>query len=105
MLWTQVLHLRQDLTALQERAPYLAAVLEASRAVLNTSPTSPIRDLDTAGSIDQGQAAEEQMLEERRQAARDWDAAVDQVRRIEGFGHFLRPVPFTDLRAAATEGP
>ena len=45
------------------------------------------------------------MLEERRRAARDWDAAVDQIRRIEGFEHFLRPVPFTDLRAAASGGP
>ena len=38
MLWTQALHLRQDLAALQERAPDLAAVLEASRAVLNSLP-------------------------------------------------------------------
>ena len=45
------------------------------------------------------------MLEERRQAARDWDVAVDQIRQIEGFEHFLRPVPFTDLRAAASGGP
>ena len=45
------------------------------------------------------------MLEERRRAARDWDAAVDQIRQLEGFEHFLRPVPFTDLRSAAGEGP
>ena len=45
------------------------------------------------------------MLEERRRAARDWDAAVDQIRQIKGFEHFLRPVPFTDLRAAASDGP
>ena len=41
MLWTQALHLRQDLAALQERAPDLAAVLEASRAVLNTLLRQP----------------------------------------------------------------
>ena len=35
MLWTQASHLRQDLAALQEHAPDLAAVLEASRAILN----------------------------------------------------------------------
>ena len=105
MLWTQALHLRQDLAALQERAPGLAAVLEASRAVLNSLATSLIRDPDTAGDVDQVQAAEQRMLEERRRAARDWDAAVDQIRRIEGFEHFLRPVPFTDLRAAASGGP
>jgi tetratricopeptide (TPR) repeat protein len=105
MLWTQALHLRQDLAALQARAPGLAAVLEASRAVLDTSSTSMVPGLDTAGDADRVQATEQQMLEQRRQAARDWDAAVDQIRRIGGFEHFLRPVPFTDLRAAATGGP
>ena len=105
ILWTQALHLREDLAALGERAPGLAAVLEASRAVLNTSFTGAARDPDAIGDVDQVQAAEQQMLEERRQAARDWDAAVDQVRRIEGFEHFLRPVPFTNLRAAAAKGP
>ena len=105
MLWTQALHLRQDLAALQERAADLAAVLEASRAVLNTSSTSLARGPATADDVDQVQAAEQQMLEERRRAARDWDAAVDQIRRIEGFEHFLRPVSFTDLRAVASGGP
>ena len=103
MLWTQALHLRQDLAGLRERAPDLAAVLEAARAVLNRPVT--YGGLDAVGDIDQVYAAEQRMLEERRQAARDWDAAVDRVRRIEGFGHFLRPVPFADLRAAAAEGP
>ena len=105
MLWTQALHLRQDLSALQERAPDLAAVLEASRAVLNKSSSSLIRGLEAAGDVERVQAAEQQMLEERRRAARDWDAAVDQIRQLEGFEHFLRPVPFADLRAAASDGP
>jgi len=105
MLWTQAWHLRQDLATLQEQASSLAMALEASRAVLNTSSTSLISDPDTVGGIDQVQAAEQRMLEERRQAARDWDAAVDQIRRIKGFEHFLRPVPFADLRTAASEGP
>jgi hypothetical protein len=104
MLWTQALHLRQDLAALQERAPGLAAQLEASRTVLNTSSTSVARSLDTADNAEQVLTAVQQMLEERRQAARVWDAAVDQARQIEGFEHFLRPVPFTGLRAAATHG-
>jgi predicted metal-dependent phosphoesterase TrpH len=104
ILWTQALHLRQDLATLQERAPGLAAMLGASRAILNTSSTGLPHGMDTVGNVDQARAAEQQMLEERRKAARDWDAAVDQVRRIEGFEHFLRPVPFADLRAAASAG-
>ena len=104
-LWTQALHLRQDLAVLQERAPAMAAVLETARAILNASSVSAVLNPERVGSVDQAQAAEQQILEERRQAARDWDAAVDQIRQIEGFKHFLRPVPFTDLRAAATGGP
>ena len=101
MLWTQALHLRHDLAALQERAPGLAAALEAARAVLNAAPGR----LDTASDVDRAQAAEQRILEERRRAARDWDTAVDRIRQIEGFEHFLRPVPFADLRAAASGGP
>ena len=105
MLWTQALHLRQDLAALQQRAPDLAAVLETSRAVLNAPSTSLVGGPDAQDGVGRVQAAEQRMLEERRRAARDWDAAVDQIRQIEGFEHFLRPVPFTDLRAAASGGP
>lgn len=96
VLWTQALHLRQDLDVLRERAPDLAAALEASRAVLDTSPG----DLDAAEHADPVKA-----LEKRRQAARDWDEAIDQVRGIEGFERFLSPVPFPALRAAAATGP
>jgi hypothetical protein len=105
VLWTEASQLRQDLAALQDQAPDLAAVLEASRAVLNNPSVISARDRNTAGDAEQIQHAEQQMLEGLRQAARDWDAAVDQIRRIEGFAHFLGPVPFTELRAASSDGP
>jgi tetratricopeptide (TPR) repeat protein len=95
VLWTQALHLREDLAVLRERAPDLAAALEASRTVLNTSA----EDSGTAGPAGQAKA-----LEERRQAARDWDDAIGQVRSIKGFERFLLPFPFPALRAAAS-GP
>jgi tetratricopeptide (TPR) repeat protein len=95
VLWTQALHLREDLAVLRERAPDLAAALEASRAVLNTAADDP----RTAGAAGQAKA-----LEKRRQAARDWDDAIGQVRSIKGFERFLLPFPFPALRAAAS-GP
>jgi tetratricopeptide (TPR) repeat protein len=94
LLWTDALNLRQDLTALEEQAPDLAAALEASRAVLDALPTRT-----------QAPEAERRMLEARRQAAHDWDAAVERVRGIDGFEHFLRPVPLSAMRAAASDGP
>ncbi|MGW3668927.1 CHAT domain-containing protein [Streptomyces sp. NPDC005141] len=98
------MHLREDLAALQERAPDLAVTLEQARAVLNSASTSRGSGLDTAGDIAQVYGAESDLLNERRRAARDWDATVDQIRLTEGFRHFLRPVPFNDLRAAAPDG-
>jgi CHAT domain/Tetratricopeptide repeat len=93
VLWTQAMHLRQDLSVLRHQAPELAATLEASAALLNASPgLQPTSDPSAA-------------LEKRRQAARDWDAAVAQIRRLADFGDFLRPVPFAGLRGAAAEGP
>jgi tetratricopeptide (TPR) repeat protein len=103
VLWTQALHLRQDLTELRERAPDLAAALDASRAILNT--TFVARSQEAGDDIGRPPTAGQQMLEQRRQAARDWDTAVDRIRQIEGFEHFLRPTPFTHLRAAAGGGP
>jgi len=104
MLWTQALRLRQDLAVLKERAPGLTAALNRARRILNTS-TGTSDGSDTVGDVRRGQVTERQMLDQRRLAARDWDDAVDQIRRIEGFEHFLRPVPFTDLRQAAAGGP
>ena len=110
VLWTQALHLRQDLDSLRSQRRALAERLDKARAMLDASPTHASGSLDNAaaavagGPSDDGRAAEQRMLEERRHAAQDWDATVEQVRQ-EGFEDFLRPVPFTRLRQAAVDGP
>jgi hypothetical protein len=111
VLWTQASRLRQDLDALRELAPGLVSALEASRAALDTSPASMIHGPGLAIADGQGQATgrrtpeeEQRYLEQRRQAGRDWDGAVKQVREIEGFEDFLRPARYADLRPAAAKG-
>ena len=111
MLWTQAARLRADLAALRERASGLATVLEEARAVLDPAPADVIGDVGVIGDADQVQILrqrtideEQRILDARRQAARAWDAAVDQVRRLDGLQNFLRPVPYADLRAAAADG-
>lgn len=37
--------------------------------------------------------------------AREFDDLVGQVRAVDGFEHFLEPTSFTQLRAAASDGP
>jgi tetratricopeptide (TPR) repeat protein len=105
ILWTQALHLRQDLAALRAVAPELAMRLEASRLLLDAPATSMARGLGTADEAGLMRAAERRMLDERRQGAQDWDAAVAQVRQLESFTDFLRPAPFASLREAAAQGP
>jgi tetratricopeptide (TPR) repeat protein len=102
VLWTQALNLRQDLSALRERAPELAAALEASRTVLAGPATSPALDLAAPGG---GSPAYTAVFDQRRQAARDWDAAVAMVRDIPGWEYFMRPVPLDDLRVGVDAGP
>ena len=128
MLWTQALHLRQDLTELKERAPDMAAALESARDILNSSATGLTkikermpehaahweiqRVLDQSSDYaymtwdaERGGEAGQLILEDRQQAAREWDATVEQVRKIPGFEHFLRPASFADLRTAGDGGP
>lgn len=105
VLWTQALHLRSDLARLREKAPDLAGRLDEVRGELNR----PVRDdrpaVLAAAPGDGGVTAPEQAAANRRSLARQWDALVAQVRSLDGFERFLMPVPFDELRAAATEGP
>ena len=77
--------------------------METARTTL-ADPDPPGAEGVKLPDPDQALALEHEMLEQRRQAARAWDAAVDEVRRLTGFEHFLRPVPVTDLLTTATAG-
>lgn len=105
LLWSRASRLRQDLIALAARAPDLAAALEASRDVLSASNFRRFPGNGIATGAGQAKAAEQKLLQQRREAARSWDTAVEQVRLMDGFERFLRPVAFADLRPAASEGP
>jgi hypothetical protein len=85
VLWAQTLQTRTDLTALRATRPDLADRLAA------------LRD-----RIDGGAA---RSAADHRRDAEDWESTVDEVRNLDGFSAFLRPVPYADLRAAAAGGP
>jgi hypothetical protein len=40
-----------------------------------------------------------------RHLVKDWNGAVEEIRKIEGFSRFLLPPSFSDLRDAARGGP
>ncbi len=106
VLWTQALHLRSDLTQLQEKAPELASRLDMARSQLD----SPVPDSGSGGfslraQVGHHEPVPHRLAESRRQLARAWDDIVQQVRRLDGFEHFLKPVPFDEIRAGAAAGP
>jgi hypothetical protein len=89
-----------SLTKIKEDMPESAAFWEIER-VLNQSSAYTYMTWDA----DRGGEAGQLMLEDRQQAAREWDATVEQVRKIPGFERFLRPASFADLSAVGDGGP
>ena len=107
VLWAQTLNLRADLADLAEREPDLAIRLDRIRTLLDTPLPATTTDL-AAGSIgdrvEQLRAAQNRAVEDRMRLAREFDDIVGQVRALDGFEHFLAPIPFAQLRAAVTGG-
>ncbi|RSM73153.1 hypothetical protein DMB66_03745 [Actinoplanes sp. ATCC 53533] len=99
VLWAQTLQTRTDLTALHQIQPELADELGALRARLDSyAQRAALIALQPPDSREQVAAAS-------RRDAEAWDDAVRRVRSTEGFGTFLAPTPFRELRPAAANGP
>lgn len=119
VLWTQALHLRDDLTRLAEQAPDLCAELKQVGDALDPPAGSGRHGAVTPGPATAGRASADRAsagrvpgqgpagpdIDERHRLARRWDDLVARARAVPGFAHLFRPVPFTELRAAATDGP
>ncbi|KAG1758634.1 CHAT domain-containing protein [Suillus occidentalis] len=58
---------------------------------------------DSAGSTDR--AAADRAATEYRKLTRRWEAAVVEIRNLQGFSRFLLPPAYEDLQAAACHGP
>lgn len=105
IIWTQALHLRSDLSELAASHPELSDRLTSLRVRLDAhaSAGSPLPRLGPT-SESSGQFPQEPGAR-RRELARQWDETIEQVRRIEGFEHFLGPTPYAELKGAASDGP
>jgi hypothetical protein len=55
--------------------------------------------------IPDAQAAASRMVDRRIALAKEWDDLVEQVRKLDGFGEFLRPPSLETLLPTATGGP
>jgi tetratricopeptide (TPR) repeat protein len=88
VLLSQALDSHTDLSGLSRRDSRLAAEFTRIRDELD----------GTAGYSLAG-------LDRLRQLAADRDRILTEIRSLEGFAHFLRPLPVHDLLAAAEQGP
>ncbi|ARZ66002.1 hypothetical protein SMD11_0336 [Streptomyces albireticuli] len=109
VLLAQALDARDDMTALRERAPGLAARIREVRALLDADPdTRSASDPDQAAiGTDPARAVREQRAaaERHRELAREMDELVRRARELPGLEDFLRLPSAERLRAAAANGP
>ena len=106
VLWTQALHLRSDLSLLREAAPHLALRLDEIRRELDQVPSSALQGAFQPGRANvSAEEPQDWIVKDRRHLARQWDELIAQVRLLDGFEHFLAPVPFSELRASLTADP
>ncbi len=93
MIWSQLLDVRSDLTALREAAPDLAAELDRVRHELD-SPADTLLGEPVPVAADH-----------RMALADRWDALVRQARSVPGFESFLQPLSAPTLCETVGDGP
>jgi tetratricopeptide (TPR) repeat protein len=106
VLWNQALNLRSDLARLAEKSPALAERLDNLRKFLDTPAAGLAQQRDD--NTLEARAADEglDVIDRRRQKARDWDTALLEARALDGFEHFLTAPRYSELAASQTaEGP
>ena len=95
--WTQLNHYRCPLDLLKETDPALAEKYEALSKQLESLDVPP-NGSKTMGLV--GRATEEFLV-----ASKEWNSVVEQIRKLDGFSGFHKPLRYDQLRKAATGGP
>jgi len=98
---------RDDLAALRERDPELAARLGELRAALDTGDTGrPEEAAEATGAAGAGAGAVGMTAADRRHVlAAEWERLLARARALPGLEHLLRPPPVRELLAQAHPGP
>ncbi|KAG2124894.1 CHAT domain-containing protein [Suillus clintonianus] len=94
--WTLASRLRTPLEDLESTNPKLARTFSELNKQLSGAQ-------DSVGSTDR--AAADRAATAYRKLTEQWDAAVTEIRNLQGFSRFLLPPSYKDLQAAACQGP
>ncbi|KAL5634443.1 hypothetical protein ACGC1H_002484 [Rhizoctonia solani] len=101
VVWSQSLMLRSPLDELQSVHPELGTRLETVANQLHNAGS----DSRESRALASGSMSAEQVAQEHRQLAKEYDELLGQIRKLPGFDDFLRPMKAKVLVQAARTGP
>ncbi|KAG0691935.1 CHAT domain-containing protein [Suillus ampliporus] len=100
LIWNQMARFRTPLDNLQDRGDHAQALMKNFRDLSSLLDKPPANHSERTSRVD----VEAEATRYRRRVE-DWNAAVEEIRKVEGFAHFLLPPLFSDLQDAARDGP
>ncbi|KAF7976224.1 hypothetical protein HWV62_7244 [Athelia sp. TMB] len=100
ILWQQASSLRGDLDLLREKEPKLAEEFESAGRRLQSGNFS-----EDFLALTDDRRSKAEITRERRVLVDFWDELLERIRQLPEFLSFLKPVPFQQLRQAASAGP
>ncbi|KAG2151157.1 TPR-like protein [Suillus bovinus] len=100
IIWTQMTRLRTPLDSLQTHGDHGVALMKRFRNLSSLLDKPPANYSEGNSRVDR--EAEEARY---RRLVAEWNRAVGEIRKIEGFSRFLLPPLFSDLQDAARDGP
>ncbi|KAG1722186.1 CHAT domain-containing protein [Suillus lakei] len=100
LIWTQMARLRTPLDSLENHGDHAVALMKKFRDLSSLLDKPPASNPEgtTKVSVEAEAARYRRLVEE-------WNGAVEEIRKIEGFSRFLLPPLFSDLQDAARDGP
>ncbi|EUC60893.1 aromatic di-alanine and TPR containing protein, putative, partial [Rhizoctonia solani AG-3 Rhs1AP] len=101
VVWNQSLMLRSPLDTLQSVHPNLATPLQQIADQLHSAGSDSRESL----ALTSGSMTTEQVAQEHRRLAKEYNGLLAQIRGLPGFHDFLRPMKATGLVRAALTGP
>ncbi|KAE9403726.1 hypothetical protein BT96DRAFT_917303 [Gymnopus androsaceus JB14] len=105
IVWGQILQLRSPLDDLQALHPQLVQdFLEVSRALEKAGTSTRSNRFDNS-NVHANSTTREQEAQVHTQLADEYERLVNEIRKLDGFGSFLKPKKLSELAAGAHNGP
>jgi CHAT domain-containing protein len=100
LIWTQIARFRTPIDSLLGRGDHAEALMKKFRNISSLLDETPANHSDGDRKVDvEAEAARYTRL------VKDWNEAVEAIRKLEGFSNFLHPPLFSDFQDAAHGGP